>query len=374
MHALLRCRRLASRRLFSSIPSKMRVVEVKQQNNDPPTATPDAQRRRRPGPDSLHVTEAPTPEVGEGEVLVKVATAGVNRPDVLQRLGLYPPPPGHSPYIGLEVAGTVVAVGPSVPESPGLSVGDSVMALANGGGYAEYCAVPHGQCLDIPSNIDMIQAGCIPETFFTVWHNLFQQQNVFGTSLKKGDSVLIHGGTSGIGSTAIQMAKSMGLTPYATAGSTKKCEACLELGAVAAINYKTEDFVMRMKELTNGKGLNLVLDMVAGPYLTKNLQVLATEGRIAVIGSLGGVHSELSMRDLMRRRLTVGGSTLRARDNAIKAKIASDLKEHIWPMIEKGQISVRVDTMFDMEEAAEAHRLMESSRHIGKIALRISKP
>jgi len=215
----------------------------------------------------------------------------------------------------------------------------------------------------------MITAGCVAETYFTVWHNLFQQSNIFGEHLQRGDSILIHGGTSGIGSTAIQMAKAFDITVYASAGSQEKCKACLDFGAEKAINYKTEDFVERINELTGGKGVNLVLDMVSGPYLPKNLEVLAVGGRLAIIGSLGGVRSEINMRNVMRRRLTIAGSTLRARNSAVKASIAAELREHVWPLLKDETMKIRIDTVFDMSEASKAHSLMESNAHIGKIAL-----
>jgi len=308
-----------------------------------PQKDPKTGKRKRPGPDALKLARVPIPQVGDNDVLIKVHAAGVNRPDVLQRMGLYPPPSGHSEIIGLEVSGTVVARGDSVPDpkhEPGLDVGAPVLALTNGGGYAEYCKVPYGQCLPVPENMDMLNAGCVAETFFTVWHNLFQQANIFGQKLKRGDSVLIHGGTSGIGMTAIQLAKAKGITVFATAGSTKKCNACETFGAEAVINYKTEDFAERVHELTGGEGVNLVLDMVAGSYLAKNLESCAIGGRVAVIGSLGGVWSEFSMRDLMRRRLTIGGSTLRARDDNTKANIGAELVSEVWPFFKDGSIQI----------------------------------
>jgi len=291
----------------------MKAIRVK--SIDEIEVDPAEKKPKRPPPKALTVDIVPRPEVKDEEVLIKVHTAGVNRPDVLQRLGLYPPPVGHSGVLGLEVSGTIVDMGKNVSA---FEKGDSVCALANGGGYAEYCSVPFGQCLPVPKSIDMITAGCIPETFFTVWHNLFQQVNVFGESLQSGQSLLVHGGSSGIGMTAIQMARAMGIKVFATAGSLEKCKACEDAGAEVAINYRNEDFAEHILSLTDNKGVNLVLDMVAGSYLPKNLQVLQMNGRIAVIGSLGGVQAEFSMRDLMRRRLTIGGSTLRGRDDTVK--------------------------------------------------------
>ncbi len=333
-------------------------------------------RAASPKPEALKVVETLIPKPSANEVLIRVETAGVNRPDVLQRMGLYPPPPGHSSVPGLEVAGTVVAAGSSVEldrRGGVAALGAPVLALCNGGGYAEYVSVPSTQCLPVPASLDPTQAGCVAETFFTVWHNMFQQTNAFGDRVGAGDAVLVHGGSSGIGTTAIQMGAALGLRVLATAGSAEKCAACVEMGAVAAFDYKVDDFVERVAEATGGNGVQLVLDMVAGDYTQRNLDCLAVGGRIAVIASLGGLKSTISMRDVMRKRLMIGGSTLRARDDAAKGSIAAELRDTVWPLIESGDISVRVDKVFDLEDAPAAHAYMESSKHIGKIALRDSK-
>lgn len=313
------------------------------------------------GPEVLRLAERPVPEPGEGEVLVKVGAAGVNRPDVMQRLGMYPPPPGAPDIPGLEIAGTVVAVG---TEAGGLSEGDAVCALVAGGGYADYCVAPAALCLPIPGDTSVVEAAAIPETFFTVWTNVFDRGR-----LSSGESLLVHGGSSGIGTTAIQLGKSFGATVYVTAGSDEKCQACLDLGADAAINYRNEDFVERITELTNERGVDLILDMVGGDYLPRNLQCLAVEGRIVQIALQKGPKVEMNLLPIMLKRLTITGSTLRPRTVAQKAMIAHSLREKVWPLLESGQVRPIIHATFPLAQASDAHRLMESSRHIGKIVL-----
>ncbi len=315
------------------------------------------------GPEVLKVVSRPVPSVGQGDVLIKVVLAGVNRPDVLQRQGAYPPPPGASDLLGLEVSGEVVALGDDVE---GLHIGDKVCALTNGGGYAQYCVVPAGQCLPIPNGLSVEEAALVPETFFTVWFNLFLQGG-----LKAGQSLLVHGGTSGIGTTAIQMAGALGATVYTTAGSDEKCAACLKLGAKRAINYKSEDFVEVIKELTDGKGVDMVLDMVGGDYITRNIRCLARKGRLINIAYLQGSKAEVNFMSVMVKQLTLTGSTLRPQSKAIKAQIAQDLKKTVWPLLEEGKIKPVIHQIFEMEEVGEAHRMMESSQHIGKLGLKI---
>ncbi len=315
------------------------------------------------GPEVLVPDNRPLPEPAEGEVLVEVAAAGVNRPDCMQRSGNYPPPPGASDILGLEIAGTVVAVGPGVPET---ELGRKVCALVTGGGYAEYCTAARDLCLPLPEGYDMVRAGALPETFFTVWTNVFQRGR-----LVSGEDVLIHGGSSGIGTTAIQLASHFGARVFATAGNAEKCAFCEELGADAAINYREEDFVARIKELTGGAGVDLILDMVGGPYLAKNLSCLALEGRLVQIAFLKGSKVEFDFLPMMMRRLTITGSTLRPRTVAQKKLIADDLLDKVWPLLSGGTVAPVIHKVFPLEEAAEAHRLMESSRHIGKIMLKI---
>ena len=319
---------------------------------------------REPGePDVLVPAERPTPEPGAGEVRIKVAAAGVNRPDVLQRRGRYPPPPGASDIPGLEVAGTIDAVGQGVAS---WNVGDEVCALVSGGGYAECCVAPAPQCLPVPRGLDLVAAGAVPETFFTVWTNVFDRGR-----LQPGESILVHGGSSGIGTTAIQLAHARGSRVLATAGSAEKCAACERIGAERCINYREQDFVAAVKELTAGRGVNVVLDMVGGAYVPRNLEVLALEGRLVQIGTLGGAKTEINVGFLMQRRLTITGSTLRARTVAEKGLVAASVHQHVWPLIESGAVKPIVHATFPLRDAAAAHRLMESSQHIGKLVLTI---
>lgn len=317
----------------------------------------------QPGaPDVLQMADRPKPEISADEVLVKVAAAGINRPDVAQRKGHYPPPPGASPDIpGLEIAGVISKVGENVTR---WKTGDRVCALVTGGGYAEYCAVPAGQCLPIPDHLLMIEAASLPETFFTVWSNVFDRGK-----LKPGETLLVHGGSSGIGVAAIQMAKALGNTVYVTAGSDEKCHFCEKLGAERAINYKTENFKDVIQQLTDGKGVDAILDMIGGDYTAPNLQSLAEEGRLLLINMMLGKDVGVDLSLIMRRRLTITGSTLRSRDVAFKTAIAQNLEKHIWPLFDTGQIKPIVHEVFPASKAAEAHKLMESSTHIGKIVL-----
>jgi NADPH2:quinone reductase len=315
------------------------------------------------GPEGMRLARGPVPQPRDGEVLIRVEAAGVNRPDIQQRKGLYPPPPGASPHLGLEVAGEVVATGPGVS----LAIGSKVCGLANGGGYAEYCAVPATQCLPWPTGYDAIRAAALPETFFTVWANLFDIGR-----LSAGESVLVHGGTSGIGTTAIQLARAFGARAYATAGSAAKCEACVKLGADAAINYKDADFADGIKQFTNGAGVNVVLDMVGGPYMQRNLRCLAMDGRLVLIAFLGGAKVEqLDLTTIMTRRLTVTGSTMRPRTAAQKGAIAQELLAKAWPKLEDGSVAPVIHATFPLAEIEAAHRMMESSDHIGKIILTV---
>lgn len=316
------------------------------------------------GPEVLVPGKRPVPKPGAGEVLIKVAAAGVNRPDVLQRQGGYPPPKGASDIPGLEIAGEVVALGEGVT-SPRL--GERVCALVTGGGYAEYCAAPAAQCLPLPKGYGMDQAACLPETFFTVWINVFQR-----SGLKSGESFLVHGGTSGIGTTAIQLAKAFGCTVFATAGSDEKVKACNDLGADRGINYKTEDFVEVVKEATGGKGVDVILDMVGGDYIPRNIKAMAEDGRLSFIAFLGGAKAEVNFGPVMMKRLTITGSTLRARPVAVKAQLAAELKEKVWPLLDAGKIAPVMAASFPLAEAARAHALMESSGHIGKIVLTVA--
>lgn len=317
------------------------------------------------GPEVMRLSQAPLPKPAKGEVLVKVEAAGVNRPDVAQRQGTYPPPKDASPILGLEIAGEVVALGEGVTE---FKLGDKVCALANGGGYAQYCTVPAGQALPFPKGYDAVKAAALPETFFTVWANLFQM-----AGLTEGESVLIHGGTSGIGTTAIQLAKAFGAEVYATAGSAEKCEACVKLGAKRAINYREEDFAAVIKAETDGKGVDVVLDMIGAAYFEKNLSALAKDGCLSIIAFLGGAVAEkVNLAPIMVKRLTVTGSTMRPRTADEKRAIRDDLVAEVWPLIESGQLAPVINRVFTLDEVVEAHRLMESSSHIGKIVMRVS--
>lgn len=313
------------------------------------------------GPEVLTLAQANKPKIKDDEVLIHVAAAGVNRPDVIQRQGNYPAPKDASPILGLEVAGEIVKVGPQVNS---WKVGDKVCALTNGGGYAEYVNAPAGQCLAIPSRLSMIEAAALPETCFTVWTNVFQRAR-----LKAGESFLVHGGTSGIGTTAIQMAKAMGAQVFATAGSAQKCKACEDLGADLAINYHQQDFLEVLKEVTDTQGVNVILDMVGGDYIQKNLDLAALDGRIVNIAYLQGPVATVNFLPVMLKRLTVTGSTLRPQSPDSKAKIAKDLIEKVWPLIEKGDIRPLIAEVFPFNDVTKAHRLMESNKHIGKIIL-----
>lgn len=314
-------------------------------------------------PDVLKVGERPMPQPGPGEVLIKVAAAGVNRPDVIQRYGKYPPPPGASDIPGLEVAGHIAARGEGVVQ---WGVGDAVCALVSGGGYAEYCVAPQVQCLRPPSRLSIVEAAALPETFFTVWANVFDRGH-----LQPNETILIHGGSSGIGTTAIQLAREFGARVFVTAGSEAKCAACRELGAALAVNYKTVDWVAAFKDATSGRGVDLILDMVGGDYVSRNLELLAVEGRLVQIAFLKSSKVELDLMQVMRRRLTITGSTLRPRPPEEKGQIARALEGKVWPLIEAGKVRPIVHAEFPLDRAAEAHRMMEASEHIGKIVLTI---
>jgi NADPH2:quinone reductase len=319
----------------------------------------------QPGkPEVLRLCERPLPGLKPGEVLIKVHAAGINRPDVLQRLGHYPVPPGASDLPGLEVAGEIVDGDLAGSD---FRKGDMVCALVQGGGYAEYCAAPLAQCLPVPKGLTPVQAASLPETLFTVWSNVFDRSHLSGD-----ETLLVQGGTSGIGVTAIQMASALGHKVFATAGTDDKCRACEALGAARGINYKTEDFVAVVKELTGGKGVDVVLDMVAGPYVAREIDCLADDGRIALIALLGGAKAQVDLGQVLRRRLSISGSTLRPRPVAFKAEIAQRLRERVWPLIEQGKIKPVIYKTFRLEEAAQAHALMESSTHVGKIVLEVA--
>jgi len=315
------------------------------------------------GPEVLRVTQRPVPIPAANEVLIEVAAAGVNRPDVLQRKGGYPPPPGASDIPGLEVAGTIIATGAGANK---WKTGDRVCALVTGGGYAEYVAAPAPQCLPIPRGLTLVEAAGLPETFFTVWVNVFER-----AGLKGSETLLIQGGSSGIGVTAIQMARAFGHRVFVTAGSAEKCTACEKLGASRAVNYRTEDFVAVVKELTGGKGVDVILDMVGGDYVPRELACLADDGRLSLIAFLGGTRATIDMTDILRRRLTITGSTLRARSVDVKGAIAQSLEQKVWPLIEAGRIKPVIYRTFRLEEASAAHALMESSAHVGKIILEV---
>lgn len=330
---------------MSALPDVMRCI-------DPDTAG---------GPEVLRIVERPVPVAGPGEVLVRVAAAGVNRPDVMQRQGKYSPPPGAPSIPGLEIAGTIAALG---PDTDGAIEGQPVCALIAGGGYAEYVAVPIGQCLPVPDALSMVEAAAIPETLFTVWTNLFERGYA-----SEGDTVLVHGGTSGIGTMAILLGKLFGLTVIVTTGSAAKCAAAVELGAAHAIDYREEDFVARVQDITAGRGVDVVLDMVGGDYVPRNLKCLAEDGRHVSIAVQRGAEATVPLFEIMRRRLTLTGSTLRARDAEFKAMVADELARHVWPHFEAGALKPVIDRTFPLADAAEAHRRMEGGDHIGKIVL-----
>ncbi len=317
------------------------------------------------GPEVLTIASSPLPQPGRGDVLIQVAAAGVNRPDVLQRKGAYPPPPGASPLLGLEVAGRVVAVG---EDCGGWNVGDAVCGLANGGGYAEYCVIPGRQCLPVPNGFDFTQAAALPETFFTVWGNVFLPER---GNLKSGETFLVHGGGSGIGTTAIQLAAALGAKVFTTAGSDEKCAACLKLGASAAINYRTQDFAAEIKQLTEGKGVDVILDMVGGETAQRNIASLAREGRLVFIAFLQGSKVQIDLSPILMKRLRVTGSTLRAQSPEQKAALAAGLRQTVWPLLDAGRIKPVVHATFPMQDVAKAHELMESNAHIGKIVLNV---
>lgn len=319
----------------------------------------------QPGkPDVLQLCERPVPVPKAGEVLIKVHAAGINRPDVLQRLGKYPVPPGASDLPGLEVAGEIVD---GDYAAAGFDKGDLVCALVQGGGYAEYCTAPAEQCLPLPKGLSALEAASLPETFFTVWSNIFDR-----AQLAPGDTLLVQGGSSGIGVTAIQLATALGHRVFATAGSDEKCRACEQLGAERGINYRSEDFAAVVKELTGGKGVDVILDMVAGDYIPREIDCLADDGRIALIALLGGAKAEIDLGQVLRRRLHISGSTLRPRPVAFKAAIARSLRERVWPLFEQCKLKPVIYRSFPLAEAAQAHALMESSTHVGKIVLEVA--
>ena len=332
--------------MANATPKLMQVVDVPQPG----------------GPEALVLAERPVPEAGRGEVLIKVAAAGLNRADTLQRRGFYPSPAGAPSYPGLEVSGTIVELGADVTE---FKVGDSVCALLAGGGYAEYCRVDAGQVLPVPGSLDMIQAAALPEAMFTVWSNVF----VFGR-LQQGETLLVHGGSSGIGVTAIQLAAVRGHTVFATAGSADKCRFCESLGARRAIDYRTADFVAEVSKETAGRGVDVVLDMVGGSYVARNLQVLAAEGRLVMIATQGGAKGEIDVMRIMQQRLFITGSTLRPRSAEFKRSIRDQLLQHVWPLLAAGRIVPVVDSVFSLAEAGKAHARMEGGEHKGKIILR----
>jgi len=331
---------------MNNIPQSMNYIQIEKHGD----------------PEVLKLHSMPVPEPGPGEVLIKVAAAGVNRPDVMQRKGLYPPPPGATDVPGLEVSGTVVSVGQNVSKPP---INSEVCALVTCGGYAEYCLAAASICLPVPEKISLVNAAGIPETFFTVWTNVFKRGQ-----LKAGESLLVHGGSSGIGTTAIQLGKAFGATVYTTAGTSDKCEFCNNLGADAAINYREQDFSEEIKRLTEGKGVNVILDMVGGPYFPKNIRLLADEGRLVQIALMQGSKAEVDFRSLLLKRVTLTGSTLRPRSVEEKTKIAQALQKNVWPLLESGAIRPIIHEIFPLKQASEAHRLMESSAHIGKILLK----
>ena len=319
------------------------------------------------GPDVLTLATREPPTAGVGEIVIRVAAAGVNRPDIFQRQGLYPPPPGASDLPGLEVAGVIDAVGPLGDTPMRWAPGDRVMALVSGGGYAEFVAVPASQCLPIPDTLSLVEAAAMPETFFTVWTNVFDRGR-----LTRGESLLVHGGSSGIGTTAIQLAHAFGAQVIATAGSPEKCAACERLGADLAIDYRTDDFVARVRTHTADRGVDVILDMVGGDYLPRNLSVLALDGRLVQIAVLRGARAGLDLGVVMRRRLTITGSTLRPQTTAAKAAIARALEAHVWPLVASGRVRPVIHATFPLERAADAHRLLEAGHHIGKVVLTVT--
>jgi len=330
---------------MSALPATMLCVEIR---------TPG-------GPEALVPEQRPVPKPGEAEVLVKVAAAGVNRPDVFQRMGHYPPPKGITDIPGLEIAGEIVALGNGVKR---WKIGDKVTALVAGGGYAQYCVVPEPQALPVPTGFSMVEAAAMPETFFTVWHNVFERGH-----LASGETFLVHGGSSGIGTVAIMLAKAFGARVFATAGSAEKCDACKKLGAEIAINYKTEDFVAVTKSATNNAGVDVILDMVGGDYIDRNYQAAAVEGRIVQIAFLSASKATVDFRQMLGKRLTHTGSGLRPRPVADKGKMARAMEEKVWPLLNAGKVKPVIDSTFPLAEAAKAHARMESSQHIGKIVL-----
>ncbi|MDI7861352.1 NAD(P)H-quinone oxidoreductase [Rhizobiaceae bacterium n13] len=336
-----------------SLPADMRPAEMRYVN-----------LKSFGGPEMMSIARAPLPEPGAGEILIRVEAAGVNRPDVAQRQGTYPPPKEASPVLGLEVAGEVVGIGDGVA---GYAPGDKVCALVNGGGYAEYCLAPAGQVLPFPKGYDAVRAAALPETFFTVWANLFQM-----AGLTEGESVLIHGGTSGIGTTAIQLATAFGAEVFTTAGSKDKCEACVRLGARRAINYREEDFAEVIKAETDGRGVDVVLDMIGAAYFEKNLSVLAKDGCLSIIAFLGGaVADKVNLAPIMVKRLTVTGSTMRPRTAEEKRAIRDELLAQVWPLLESGKVAPVIHSVFAFDDVAKAHALMETSEHVGKIMLKV---
>ena len=315
-------------------------------------------------PEVLRLTKRASPVAAAGEVLIRVAASGVNRPDVLQRKGLYPVPPGASDLPGLEVAGVIIAGDAAALAAAGLKLGDRVCALVAGGGYAELCVAPVGQCLPVPAGLSDIEAASLPETFFTVWSNVFDRAH-----LQAGETLLVQGGTSGIGVTAIQMAKAAGASVIATAGSDEKCAACLQLGADHAINYRSHDFVAEVQRVTEGRGVNVILDMVAGSYVARELKCLAEDGRLVIIAVQGGVEAQIDAGSVLRRRLTITGSTLRPRSVAFKTAIAKALRDTVWPWLAAGRVKPVIHQVFPAAQAAQAHTLMESNQHVGKLVL-----
>ncbi len=315
-------------------------------------------------PEGLRLAERPVPQPGDGELLIRVAASGVNRPDVLQRKGNYAPPAGVSDLPGLEVAGVVESGDAAAMAQAGLRVGDRVCALVAGGGYAQWCVAPVAQCLPVPQGLSDVEAASLPETFFTVWSNVFDRGR-----LQAGEVLLVQGGSSGIGVTAIQLARARGATVIVTAGSDEKCAACLALGAHYAINYKTQDFVAEARRLTDGRGVDVVLDMVAGSYVAREVECLAEDGRVVIIAVQGGLDAQFNAGLVLRRRLTITGSTLRPRPVAFKGAIAQALREHVWPLLASGAVKPVIHTTFPAAQAAQAHALMESNQHVGKIVL-----